>query len=401
MRTVNDCLAACLDLVGPLPPLDVVLHDAVRCILARDVVATDDLPAADVAACDGYAVRSGDLAPDGVVRLRVLAEIESGARDPERIVPAGAFRIASGAPIPLGADAVVPLARTDRGDAVVHVRGAVPVGTNVRRRAGDLAVGTVVLPAGVRVGPRQIGLLAAAGLGRVTVHPRPRVVVVPVGSDLVEAGRGSRAGRVFDANGHALASAVQDCDAAVFRVPAVQDERGPLRVTLEDQIVRADLLIVTGGLGDGREDTVKDVLTPLGTVRFDDVAIVPGRQVGVGLVGDGTPVVALPGLPVAAQVAFEVFVRPMLRSMAGEPELFRPSLPAATLQAWDSPAGRREFVPVTLTGTPDEGYRFRPTGDPAQPTLSALARANALAVVPEEAEHVGLGDVLHCLVLEE
>ncbi len=400
MRTVNDFLAACLELVGPLPPLDVVLHDAVRCILATDVLATDDLPAADVAACDGYAVRAADLLPDGVARLRVIADVESGSRDPGRIVPGSAFRIASGGPVPAGADAVVPVQDTDRGAAVVAVRGHVPAGANLRLRAEDLSVGEVVLPAGVRVGPRQIGLLAAAGLGRVPVHPRPRVVVVPVGNDLVEAGRGSRVGKVFDANGHALASAVQDCDAAVFRVGAVPDERGPLRVTLEDQMVRADLLIVTGGLSVGREDTVKDVLTPLGTVRFDDVAIAPGRQVGLGLVGDGIPVVALPGLPVAAQIGFEVFVRPMLRAMAGEPELFRPSLPAAALQAWRSPAGRREFVPVTLSGSPDEGYRLRPTGIPERPTLSALARANALAVVPEETDRVGLGDVLHCLVLD-
>lgn len=383
-----------------MPPLDVVLHDAVGCILAADVVARDDLPPTDVAAFDGYAGRAEDLLPEA--RLRVLDDVLSGAAEPTHVIPSTCVRIASGGILPLDADAVVPVEATDRGLAEVEVRveAALRPGDGVQRRAVDLRAGEVALPAGVRIGPRQIALLAAAGLGRAPVHPRPRVVVLPVGSDLTEAGRGARAGKVFDANGHALASAVQDARGAVFRVAAVPDDHVRLRETIEDQVVRADLLIVTGGLSSGPEDTVKDVLTPLGTVRFDDVGISPGRQLGVGVVGDGVPLLALPGHPVAAQVAFEVFVRPMLRSMAGEAELYRPSLPASSLASWVSPAGRREFVPITLSGAPDEGYRFRPTGEPGRPTVSALARANALAVVPEEVDAVGLGDVLHCLVLE-
>lgn len=398
MRTVQDYLAACLALAGPMPPLDVVLHDVVGCILAADVLALDDLPATDVAEFDGYAGRAQDMTPGA--RLRVLEDVLSGSGEPGRVVPGACARIASGGMLPTGADAVVGVEHTDRALAEVGIRVGARAGDGVRRCAEDLRAGAVVLPAGTRIGPRQIGLLAAAGLGRARVHPRPRVVVLPVGGDLAEPGRGARAGSVYDANGHALAAAVQDARGAVYRVGAVADDRARLRETIEDQVVRADLLIVTGGLSSGREDTVKDVLAPLGTVRFDDVGISPGRQLGVGVVGDGVPLLALPGHPVAAQVAFEVFVRPMLRSMAGEAELYRPSLPAESTAPWSSPPDRREFVPVTLHGSPDEGYRFHPTGDPARPTLSALARANAFAVVPEERAEVAAGDTLHCLVLE-
>lgn len=400
MRAVQDYLAACLALAGPMPPLDVVLHDAVGCILAADVLAMDDLPATDVAAHDGYAGAAAEIRPGA--RLRVIDDVLSGTSSPGRVVPGTCVRIASGGVLPDGADAVVPVEQTDRGLATVLIRrdAAPRPGDGVRRRAEDVRAGAVVLAAGTRIGPRQIALLAAVGLGRAPVHPRPRVVILPVGSDLAEAGRGARAGHVFDANGHALASAVQDADGAVFRVAAVPDEHARLRETIEDQVVRADLVIITGGLSEGREDTVKDVLTHLGSVRFDDVGISPGRRLGVGTVGDGVPILALPGHPVAAQVAFEVFVRPMLRSMAGETDLYRPSLPAASLAAWTSPAQRREFVPVTLSGSPDEGYRFRPLGTPGQPTVSDLAAANALAVVREGVGAVGLGDVVHCMVLD-
>ncbi|WP_163543819.1 gephyrin-like molybdotransferase Glp [Occultella kanbiaonis] len=403
MKAVSEHLAAVLELLRPLPPLDVVLHDAVGCVLATDVTASADLPRRDLAALDGYAVAFADIdgaAPDRPVVLRVLEEIRAGQTDPTRLVAHTCVRIASGAPVPAEADCVVPLEATDSGSASVTITATSAVGENIRRTGEDLHDGEIALASGVRIGARQIALLAALGRSRVPVHPRPRVVLISVGDELVEPGRGAADGQVFDANGHALATAVQDAGGTTFRVAAVPDERGALRETLEDQLVRADLIITTGGLSYGANDTVKEVLSPLGTVRFDNVAITPGRQFGVGVVGEDTPILCLPGDPVSAQVAYEVFVRPALLAMAGHVEIYRPTVSARMATAWESPQGRRQFVPVALVGSPDQGYLATPVGPPGGLLLTAMARANALAVVAEDTTTVAAGIELHCLVLE-
>ncbi|MBX9247010.1 hypothetical protein ICW40_19650, partial [Actinotalea ferrariae] len=260
-----------------------------------------------------------------------------------------------------------------------------------------------------------------------------------VGDELVEPGRALSPGRTHDADAHALAAAVREAGATAVRVGPVGDDRAALREVLADQLVRADLLLLTGGLSDGPWDTVTDVLAPLGTVRFDQVAMAPGRRQGFGTVlpsdeealwpesaggtsalrerarvdgdvadGDvpdedvqgGVPVFALPGHPVEAVISFEVFVRPALRAMAGQSELFRPSVRAAAARSWASTRGLRQFVPARVTGSPTDGYVVTPVGDPADPALTDLADANALAVVGEDTTVVRAGDRLACLVLE-
>ena len=402
MRTVAEHLAACLEIARPAAPLDVVLLDAVGCVLAEDVVADIDLPSADLAGLDGYAVMSAALAgaaESTPVTLEVMDAVRAGDVRPTRLVPGAAVLIDSGAPLPLGADAVVPWMLTDRGQSRVQVRAAVSAGQNVRRRAGDVAAGTTVLPRGSRVSARQIALLAGIGRYRVKVMPAPRVVIVSIGDELVEPGQPRDPGDVFDANGHALASAVTDAGGRAFRVAAVPDELSALAETIEDQLVRADLVITTGGLSAGQGDTVKEVLAPLGSVRFDAVAMVPGRQLGLGTVED-TPIFCLPGDPVTAQIAFETFVRPVLRQIAGRRNLHRSSLPASISTGWHSPPGKREFVPVRLTGSPSRGYTAVPTSPPGATRLLGLARANAIAVVPETTHTVVAGETLHCLLLD-
>ena len=402
MRTVAEHLAACLEIARPAAPLDVVLLDAVGCVLAEDIIADIDLPSADLAGLDGYAVMSAGLAGAAEatpVALEVMDAVRAGDVRPTRLVPGAAVLIDSGAPMPLGADAVVPWMLTDRGQSRVQVRAAVSAGQNVRRRAGDVAAGTTVLPRGSRVSARQIALLAGIGRYRVKVMPAPRVVIVSIGDELVEPGQPRDPGDVFDANGHALASAVTDAGGRAFRVAAVPDELSALAETIEDQLVRADLVITTGGLSAGQGDTVKEVLAPLGSVRFDAVAMVPGRQLGLGTVED-TPIFCLPGDPVTAQIAFETFVRPVLRQIAGRRNLHRSSLPASISTGWHSPPGKREFVPVRLTGSPSRGYAAVPASPPGATRLLGLARANAIAVVPETTHTVVAGETLHCLLLD-
>ena len=207
-----------------LPPLDVQLADAVSCVLAEDVQAPFNLPVADLSACDGYAVRIRDCEGatlESPVTLPVTEEIRAGAVDPAALVPGTAIRIASGAPMPSGAEAVVSLEFTDHGIAQVALRTAPASGENIRRRAEDVAQGDTVLRAGTRIGARQMALLAGVGRDRVLVHPRPRVVIISIGDEIVEPGGEARPGTVFDANGHALSTAVADAGAQTFRVAAV------------------------------------------------------------------------------------------------------------------------------------------------------------------------------------
>ncbi|MBF1159138.1 MAG: molybdopterin molybdotransferase MoeA, partial [Thermobifida sp.] len=364
MRSVADFYQDCMAVAHALPPLDVQLADAVSCVLAEDVQAPFNLPVADLSACDGYAVRIRDCEGatlESPVTLPVTEEIRAGAVDPAALVPGTAIRIASGAPMPSGAEAVVSLEFTDHGIAQVALRTAPASGENIRRRAEDVAQGDTVLRSGTRIGARQMALLAGVGRDRVLVHPRPRVVIISIGDEIVEPGGEARPGTVFDANGHALSTAVADAGAQTFRVAAVPDERARLRETIEDQLVRADLILTTGGISYGSGDTVREVLGALGTVRFDNVAAWPGHIMGVGTVGaedgqPGTPIVCLPGDPVSAQVCFEVFVRPTLRHMQGWTAVNRPVVRAAIDRSWYSPRGRREFVRVRLTGSPRSGY---------------------------------------------
>ena len=402
MRSVAEHLAACLDIAQAAAPLDVVLLDAVGCVLAEDVVAQLDLPAVDMAGLDGYAVAVDDLAgvfPGRPVRLDVVDDVRAGDVRPIHLVRGSAVIIDSGAPMPQGADAVVPWTATDRGTSRVEVRARVESGANVRRRGEDVTAGTTVLPKGSRISARQIALLAGLGRHRINVHPAPRVVIISIGDELVEPGRPRETGQVFDANGHALACAVTDAGGRAFRVAAVPDEPSVLAETVEDQLVRADVLITTGGLSIGRGDAVEDVLTPLGPVRFDAVAMTPGRRLGVGTV-ESTPIFCLPGDPVSAQIAFETFVRPAVRQIAGRRELHRSCLPASISTGWHSPPEKREFVPVRLTGSPSRGYTAEPTSPPGTTRLLGLARANAIAIVPETTCTVVAGDVLRCLLLD-
>lgn len=403
MRSVGQHLNQCLNLISPLMPLDVLLPDAVGCVLAESITAEVDIPVVDQATIDGYAIYSGDILGASFntpVVLPVCGEIRAGEINPVSLAAQTAYRIASGAPLPPGADTVIPLEYTDQGLEQVQVLKLCRAGANILRRGQDVRAGETVLEAKTRIGSRQIAMLAGIGRQTVKVHPKPRVVIVSIGDELIEPGQTIRPGSVFDANGHALSSAVADARADTFRVAAVPDERRALSDALEDQLVRADIIITTGGLSYGSGDTVREVLAPLGTTRFDQVAMTPGKQLGSGTIGHGVPIFCLPGNPVAAHICYEIFVRPCLRHLAGSKHLHRGTLRAKVKQEWKSPAGRREFVPARILGRPDCGYEAEIMGDPEELLLSNLVKANALAVIPEEVTSVKAGDYFTCMLLE-
>jgi molybdopterin molybdotransferase len=401
--TVAQHLARVLDVVQPLAPLQLGLMDAHGCVLTEDVVAPAPLPAFDNSSMDGYAVRAADVAgarEDAPVVLPVTGDIAAGPASPLRVQPGVCVRIMTGAMMPAGADCVVPLEWTDGGVAQVAVRRPAAPGTNVRAIGEDVAAGETVLADGSYLGAVQIGLAAAVGRSRVLVRPRPRVVVVSTGSELTEPGAPLTAGRIYDSNSLALTAAAIEAGAIAYRVGLVPDDPRRLASTLEDQLVRADVLVTSGGVSVGAYDVVKEVLSRLGTVAFDKVAMSPGMPQGFGTIGpDSTPVFGLPGNPVSALVSFEAFVRPALRKMLGASPIERPRVRAVTTKALVSPPGKRSFVRVSLE-VKKGAYVVVPVSGPGSHLLAGLSRANALAVVPEDVEKVAAGEAVDVLVLE-
>ena len=403
MITYAEHLARILDLVGPLQPLELGLKDAHGCVVAEDVVAPADLPGFDNSAMDGYAVRADDVAHatrDSPVVLPVTGDVAAGPASPLHVMPGVCVRIMTGAMIPAGADTVVPVEHTDGGVAQVAISRPAPVGQHIRRAGDDVRAGETILPAGTHLGAAQIGLAAATGRARLLVRPRPRVVVVSTGSELVEPGEPLSPGRIADSNSPALTAAAAEAGAIAYRVGIVPDDPRQFLATLEDQLVRADVLVTSGGVSVGAYDVVKEVLSRLGTMQFDEVAMQPGKPQGFGTIGpDATPVFGLPGNPVSALVSFEAFVRPALRRMLGATPIERPRVRAAVTEPLRSPPGRRSFLRVCLE-VRDGVYVVRPVSGAGSHLLAGMARANALAVVPEDVEEVPAGGAVEVLVLE-
>jgi len=401
--TVAEHLARILDVISPLSPLQLGLMDAHGCVLTEDVVAPAPLPGFDNSAVDGYAVRLADVASatdQAPVVLPVTGDVAAGPASPLRVQPGVCVRIMTGAMLPAGADSVVPVEWTDGGVASVTISRAPVEGANVRRAGEDVSAGETVLAAGTHLGAVQIGLAAAVGRSRLLVRPRPRVVVVSTGSELVEAGQPAGAGQIVDANSPALTAAAVEAGAIAYRVGIVPDDPRTLAATLEDQLVRADVLVTSGGVSVGAYDVVKEVLSRLGTVSFDRVAMQPGMPQGFGTIGpDATPVFGLPGNPVSALVSFEAFVRPALRKMLGAAPLERPRVRAVTTAPLTSPSGKRSFLRVALQ-VKDGAYAVTPVSGPGSHLLAGMARATALAVVPEGVERVAAGEAVEVLVLE-
>ena len=403
MKSVDAHLADILEGVEPLAPIHLSLLETLGCVLAEDVVSAVDLPPFDNSSMDGYAVVVADVAgasTDSPVRLPVAGDIAAGSGATRAVAPGTTIRIMTGAPVPAGAQAVIPQEWTNQGAPTVAISREPSDGANIRRRGEDVRVGDVVLTRGTTVGPTQIGLLAAVGRERVSVHPRPRVVVFSTGSELVEPGAPLGAGQIHDSNSYLLTEAVHEVGAIAYRVAALPDDPGRLLAALEDQLMRADVVVTSGGVSVGAYDVVKEALSRSGTVEFTTVAMQPGKPQGQGTIGaQRTPIITLPGNPVSAFVSFEVFVRPLLRRLSGANRLHRPTVRAVLTDAMRSPSGRRQFMRATL-GLDDGHYVVRPVGGPGSHLLGALARANALIVVPEEVTEVAAGDRVTVMVLE-
>lgn len=370
VKSVDDHLAEILAAVTPLPPRETPLLEAVGAVLAEPVRAPIDLPPFDNSAMDGYAVRAADLAAaseSSPVTLPVLGDIAAGApagapagagARPDRIGPGQCARIMTGAPLPAGADAVVPVEWTDGGATEVRISRPAEPGRYVRPRGEDITAGQVVLEPGTPLGAAQVGLCAAVGRGRVAVRPRPRVAVLSTGSELVEPGRPIETGEIWDANSFTLAAAATEAGFTAERHGIVADDADTVLSTLQGLVARVDAIVTSGGVSMGVYDVVKEVLRRLGTVRFGKVAMRPGKPQGFGMLeahGARVPIFTLPGNPVSAYVSFQVFVKPALRVMQGlpaEPPAAERAVTATLTAPVRSPAGLRHYLRGRLVPRP-------------------------------------------------
>ena len=397
LRSVDEHLAVVLDGIGSLGAIELTLLDAQGLLLADDVVADVSLPGFDNSAMDGYAVRAIDTksaSAEEPAVLPVVGDVVAGTRRQSGMGPTLAMRIMTGAPIPAGADAVIPLEDTDRGLARVAIRRPVRSGECVRRSGEDLAVGQPALSAGVALGPQQLALLAAIGRDRVTVRPRPRVIVISTGSELVDVGTKPGFGEVTDANSYLLTAAARDAGADAYRYGIVPDDHAALLDVLETQLLRGDLLITTGGVSMGAFDIVKQALSEIGTVEFTKVAMQPGKPQGFGHLargGDKVPIFCLPGNPVSALVSFEVFVRPAIRKLLGKRSIQRATVRASSLERVQSPQGIRQYRRGVLHREANGGYSVSLVGGAGSHLLASLAASNCLLVLEEDVTEIDTG----------
>lgn len=403
LRSVDEHLSQILSTVTRLAPMEVTLVDARGCRLSVDLSAPSSLPRFDNSAMDGYAVRASDLegaSDQNPVDLPVVGDIAAGDPGGLSVRPGLCVRIMTGAPVPPGADAVVPVEWTDGGVAKVRITRAPDVGAHVRHVGEDLKAGELVLAAGTELGAAQLGLLAASGYRSVPVHPRPRVVVLSTGSELVEPGDEVGPGQIVDANGYALTAAATASGAQAYRAGIVRDDARTLLAVLEDHLIQADLVITSGGVSVGAYDVVKEVLTRIGTVGFHKVAMQPGMPQGFGVLGpDRVPIFGLPGNPVSALVSFEVFVRPAIRQMLGASP--HPQLISARLlqDVTGSPLGRRQYLRSRVEIV-DGAYAVRLVGGTGSHLLAGMAAADSLVVVDEHTEQVAAGQPVPVLMLD-
>ena len=394
LRTVDEHLAIVLDGIGSIETIELTLLDAQGLLLAEDIRADFPLPSFDNSAMDGYAVRAidtRDASHEQPLNLQVVGDIAAGAKTRSGMGPGLAMRIMTGAPIPAGADAVIPLEDTDRGVARVAIHRQVRTGECVRRAGEDLAAGAPALGAGAALGPQQLALLAALGRDRVTVRPRPRVIVLSTGSELIEVGQRPSFGEVIDSNSYMIAAAAKDAGADARRIGIVSDDHAKLLDALENQLLRADVLITTGGVSMGAFDVVKEALTELGTVEFGRVAMQPGKPQGFGHIGNKVPIFCLPGNPVSSLVSFEVFVRPAIRKLLGKRQLQRSTVEAVALEGTKSAPGIRQYRRGVLHREAAGGYGVSFVGGAGSHLIASLALSNCLVVIPEEETEVVAG----------
>lgn len=391
MRSVAEHLAAVLEMGSKLTPCSVRLTDAFGLILAEEVIARFAVPPFDNSAMDGFAIGTPDLGAVPKI-LKVTGDIPAGTEHPNALAVGEAARIMTGAPLPDGADAVVPVEHTDVSSGPgelptqVEVRRPVRRGQHIRRAGEDVAVGDLVLHPGAELSPAAVSAAAAVGYGELLVHPRPLVLVISTGSELTAPGRPIASGQIPDSNSLLLTGLLQQFGADVTAL-TTSDDPAEFRAALDS--TGADLVVTSGGVSAGAFEVVRQVTGA--DCEFSQVAMQPGKPQGLGNVG-GRPLLAFPGNPVSVFVSAWLFARPLIARLAGRPQeaQWRKVSAAAS---WNKSVGREQYLPVRLSGGAEPAHGL----GSASHAIASLHLADGLARVPSQVSGVEVGDPVEVL----
>lgn len=391
MKNVDDYLAELLAHQQLLRPLTLPLSETLGTVTATPVRTRHPIPLFDNSSMDGYAVHFADVqgaSATSPVALPVIGDIPAGATEQSHVPLGTAARIMTGAPTPTGADWVVPVEESDGGVQQVHIFGA--GGDYIRRAGADLVAGDEIIPAGTRITPRHIASAASGGHGELTVFPRPRVAVISTGTELRAPGEPLGFGQIPNSNSSLIAASLAD-EAEALDCGMVPDDPAALKEVLTN--IRADAVILTGGVSVGAYDVVKELLAAEPGMWFGAVAMQPGKPQGYGTYR-GMNVFTLPGNPVSVYVSLHMLVRPALARSAGQRDVLPRFIPARAAEGWACPPGRVQFIPVRVTGTTEDSVLVAPAsaGGSGSHLIGTLARADGLVRVPAETDIVNAGD---------
>jgi molybdopterin molybdotransferase len=400
MISVDEALEYVLKHFEPLESEEVEILGAMDRVLAEDVYSDIDIPPFDNSAMDGYAVRAADTvgaSAEAPVTLRVIGDLAAGYTTDLVVEPGTVIRIMTGAPLPVGADAVVRFEETSEGLSAgerradwIEVFSQVAVGESVRPAAEDIRKGELVLPQGTVLRPQEIGVLASLGRARVQVIRRPRVAILATGDELVSIDEPLRPGKIRSSNEYSNAALVQHYGGVPIRLGIARDDVGELTAKIREGLAQGvDLFLTSAGVSVGDYDVVKDVLGTEGEVHFWQVCMKPGKPLAFGEI-QGVPLLGLPGNPVSAMVSFEQFARPAILKMLGKMRLRKPTIEAILEEDVES-SGRRNFKRAVITKREGE-YYASVTGPQGSGILTSMVKANGLAIIPEGIRHVKAGE---------